>query len=227
MSEKQEFCLTRKQKRYLRGKRVADILFSGVALLLFLPFALLIAVIIKCDSPGPVFFKQRRVGKDKSYFEIWKFRSMYADTRKNVPTHLLEDPEKYITRVGRILRKTSLDEVPQLLNIFKGDMSFVGPRPALWNQYDLIEERDKYGVHGVLPGLTGWAQINGRDTLEIAEKARLDGEYVKNIGLSMDLKCFLGTFGPVLKRKDVIEGLVWELKDTDGKAEADENGRNR
>lgn len=213
MCEKQELCLTKKQKRYIKGKRVADILFSGVAILLFFPFALMIAVVIKIDSPGPVFFRQKRVGKDKQYFEIWKFRSMYADTRENVPTHLLRNPEKYITRVGHFLRKTSLDEVPQLLNILKGEMSFVGPRPALWNQYDLIEERDKYGVHGVLPGLTGLAQINGRDTLDIAEKARWDGKYVKEIGLFTDVKCFFGTFGPVIKRKDVLEGIVWELTD--------------
>ena len=214
MCEKQEFCLTNKQKRYIRGKRVADVLFSGFAIFFLLPLTLVIAVLIKIDSPGPVFFKQKRVGKNKRHFEIWKFRSMYADARENVPTHLLQNPEKYITRAGRFLRKTSLDELPQLLNIFKGDMSFVGPRPALWNQYDLIEERDKYGVHDVLPGLTGLAQINGRDTLEIKEKARLDGKYVEEIGFLMDVKCFLGTFGPVLKRKDVIEGIVWELTDS-------------
>lgn len=213
MTEKQEFCLTKKQEQYIKVKRIADILFSGLAILLLLPGALVIAMIIKCDSSGPVLFKQKRVGKNKEYFEIWKFRSMYVETRENIPSHLLSNPEKYITRVGSFLRKTSLDELPQLINIFKGDMSFVGPRPALWNQYDLIEERDKYGVHGVLPGLTGLAQINGRDTLEIKEKARLDGKYVKEIGFKMDFRCFWGTFGPVLKRKDVMEGIVWELND--------------
>ena len=171
----------------MKVKRGADVVFSGLCIvILFLP-ALLIALLIKCDSRGPVFFKQTRIGKDKKHFEIWKFRSMRTDVKKNVPTHLLSNPEKYITRVGRFLRKTSLDELPQLINIFKGDMSFVGPRPALWNQYDLIAERDKYGVHEVLPGLTGLAQINGRDTLTIADKARFDGKYVKAFGLKMDL----------------------------------------
>ncbi len=210
-----------KQKRYIIFKRIGDIILSGIGILLFMPVALVIAVFIKCDSKGPVFFKQRRVGKNKEYFEIWKFRSMYSDTLKNVPTHLLTNPEKYITRVGRFLRNTSLDELPQLINIFKGDMSFIGPRPALWNQYDLIEERDKYGVHEVLPGLTGLAQINGRDTLGIEEKAKLDGKYVKEIGFKMDCRCFWGTIGPVLKRENVIEGIVWELSEEE--TQNDEN----
>ena len=209
--------MNKKQKRYMKVKRGADIVLSGLGIVFLSLPMLIIAVLIKCDSRGPVFFKQTRIGKDREYFEIWKFRSMRADAKKNVPTHLLADPEKYITRVGRVLRKTSLDELPQLLNIFKGDMSFVGPRPALWNQYDLIAEREKYGVHEVLPGLTGLAQINGRDTLEIAEKARIDGRYVREFGLKMDLSCFFGTFGPVLKRKDVIEGIMWELDDAEVK----------
>lgn len=167
---------------------------------------LIIAIAIKLDSKGPVLFKQKRVGKNKKYFMIYKFRSMYVDAPSDMPTHLLKNPKAMITKVGGFLRKTSLDELPQLFNIFKGEMAIVGPRPALWNQYDLIEERDKYGANDIRPGLTGWAQINGRDELEIDEKSRLDGYYVQNMSFVLDLKCFFGTFLTVVKSEGVIEG---------------------
>lgn len=188
-------------------KRLADIILSGVGIIICaLPLAI-IALIIKIDSPGPVIFKQKRVGINKSHFQIMKFRSMYVDeSSKDIPTHLLKDPEARITKVGKFLRKTSLDELPQLFNIFKGDMSVIGPRPALWNQYDLIEERDKYGANNVRPGLTGWAQINGRDELEIEVKAKLDGEYIEKESLFFDIKCFFGTIVSVLKHDGVVEG---------------------
>lgn len=179
---------------------------AGVGLVMLLPVFLVIGVAIKLDSPGPILFRQKRVGIHKSHFMILKFRTMYKKTPQNKATHLLENPEKYITKTGSFLRRNSLDELPQLINIVKGDMAIVGPRPALWNQYDLIEERDKYGANDVRPGLTGWAQINGRDELEIAQKARLDGEYVKKLGPLMDLRCFFGTFGSVLGAKGVREG---------------------
>ena len=167
---------------------------------------LVLAIAIKLDSPGPVLFKQTRIGIHKKHFEIYKFRTMRIDTPHDMPTHMLRNPEQYITRVGRFLRKTSLDEIPQLFNILVGDMAIVGPRPALWNQFDLIEERDKYGANDVRPGLTGWAQINGRDELEIEEKARLDGYYVENLSFGLDVKCFLGTVKSVLNREGVVEG---------------------
>ncbi len=191
-------------KKYL--KRMFDFLLSLIGLILLLPVFLLIALWVKLDSPGPVFFKQRRIGKDKKEFLILKFRSMRTDAPKDVATHLLNDAESYITRSGNFLRKTSLDELPQIINILKGDMSIVGPRPALYNQYDLIEERDKYEANAVVPGLTGWAQINGRDELPIDVKAYLDGYYVKHLSLWMDLKCFLGTFAVVLGGKGIVEG---------------------
>ena len=192
---------------YDRGiKRIIDLILSVIIFLILLPVFVIIIFAIKIDSKGPVFFKQKRVGKGKSYFEILKFRTMYIDTPKDMPTHLLENPEAFITKVGKFLRKTSLDELPQLINIIKGDMSFIGPRPALWNQYDLIEERDKYHANDVRPGLTGWAQINGRDELEIPVKARLDGEYVKRISFLFDIKCFFGTITSVLKSDGVVEG---------------------
>ncbi len=187
-------------------KRVFDIVLSGVAILVFSPILAIIAIAIKLDSKGPVLFKQKRVGRHKQYFMIYKFRSMYVDAPSDMPTHLLQDPTAMITKVGGFLRKTSLDELPQLFNIFKGEMSVVGPRPALWNQYDLIEERDKYGVNDIPPGLTGWAQINGRDELEIEDKARLDGYYVQNRSFGLDVKCFFGTFLSVAKSEGVIEG---------------------
>ena len=187
-------------------KRGLDFLISTLAILFLSPVLILIALAIKIDSKGPVLFKQKRVGKDKKHFMIYKFRSMYVDAPSDMPTHLLKDPSAMITRVGAFLRKTSLDELPQLINIFKGEMSIVGPRPALWNQYDLIEERDKYGANQIRPGLTGWAQINGRDELEIDEKSKLDGYYVQHMSLSLDAKCFLGTFISVLKSDGVVEG---------------------
>src|SRR5690625_4846711 len=184
---------------YQKFKRLIDIVLSLLGMIILLPIILIIIIAIKIDSKGPVLFKQRRVGIHKTHFNILKFRTMKIDTPKDMPTHLLGDPDQYITRVGKFLRKTSLDELPQIWNIFVGDMSIIGPRPALWNQYDLIEERDKYGANDVLPGLTGWAQINGRDELPIDVKARLDGEYVQNIGFRMDVKCFVGTIVSVLK----------------------------
>lgn len=187
-------------------KRLLDILLSSIAVIcLALPMAI-IAIIIKIDSPGPVFFKQKRIGIHKKHFYILKFRTMRIDTPHDAPTHELTNPEQWITSIGKILRKTSLDELPQIFNIFVGDMSFIGPRPALWNQFDLIEERDKYGANDILPGLTGWAQINGRDELEIPVKSKLDGEYVEKVSFIFDLKCFFGTFISVLKSEGVVEG---------------------
>ena len=191
---------------YLVLKRLLDIVISGVAIIILSPILLGVSIAIKLDSNGPVLFKQKRVGKGKKYFKIYKFRSMYVDAPSDMPTHLLEDPTAMITKVGGFLRKTSLDELPQLFNIFKGEMSIIGPRPALWNQYDLIEERDKYGANDVRPGLTGWAQINGRDELEIDVKAKLDGYYVAHMSFWLDFKCFLGTFISVLKSDGVVEG---------------------
>ena len=170
------------------------------------PLFLLLIICIKLDSKGPVLFKQRRIGKGKKEFYILKFRTMRIDTPKDMPTHLLEDPEMYITKVGKFLRKTSLDELPQIINIIKGEMSIIGPRPALWNQYDLIKERDKYGANDVTPGLTGWAQINGRDELPIDVKAKLDGEYVEKLSPLFDLKVFFMTIKSVLKSEGVKEG---------------------
>ena len=187
-------------------KRLLDILLSGAALVvLCIPMGV-IALWIKLDSPGPVLFRQKRVGKNKVLFDILKFRTMRTDTPHDMPTHMLKNPDAFITRSGHFLRKTSLDELPQLWNIFVGQMSVVGPRPALWNQYDLIEERDKYGANDVTPGLTGWAQVNGRDELEIPVKAKLDGEYVARLSFGMDLKCFFLTIARVLTHKGVVEG---------------------
>lgn len=208
--EKTAVCLTRGQRVYRIIKNVLDFLISLAALfVLALPLVIL-AVCIKIDDPGPVFFRQKRIGKDRKTFSILKFRTMRMDTPHDMPTHLLEDPQRYITRVGKFLRRTSLDELPQLINILLGQMSLVGPRPALWNQLDLIEEREKYGVHQVRPGLTGWAQVNGRDELEIDVKARLDGEYIEKFGLAMDLRCFFATFG-ILDGKGVVEGGTGQL----------------
>lgn len=188
------------------GKRLIDLILSALGILVLSPVLLILVIAIKLDSPGPVLFKQKRVGLHKSHFHILKFRTMRIDTPKDCPTHLLENPEQWITKVGGFLRKTSLDELPQIFNIFAGQMSIIGPRPALWNQYDLIEERDKYGANDVLPGLTGWAQINGRDELEIPVKAKLDGEYVERISFGFDVKCFVGTIVSVLKHDGVVEG---------------------
>lgn len=187
-------------------KRVIDFFLALIGLIVLLPVFLILIVAIKIDSKGPVLFKQKRVGINKTHFNILKFRTMRIDTPRDTPTHLLENPEQYITKVGRLLRKTSLDELPQILNILGGTMSTIGPRPALWNQYDLISERDKYGANDIRPGLTGWAQINGRDELPIDAKARLDGEYVKRISFGLDVKCFVGTIISVLKKNGVVEG---------------------
>ncbi len=190
----------------MKIKRLMDIVLSFTGLILLSPLFLLLIVLIKLDSKGPVLFKQKRVGLHKSHFYILKFRTMRIDTPKDTPTHLLENPDQWITKMGKFLRKTSLDELPQIINILKGEMSIIGPRPALWNQYDLIKERDKYGANDVPSGLTGWAQINGRDELPTKVKARLDGEYVEKIGLAMDVKCFFGTIVSVLKSDGVVEG---------------------
>ena len=192
-------------------KRIIDFIMSLCGLIILSPVFLILCIWIKFDSKGPILFKQKRVGIHKSYFNILKFRTMYIDTPKEVPTHLLSNPEQYITKVGKFLRKTSMDELPQVFNILKGDMSVIGPRPALWNQYDLIEERDKYGANDIKPGLTGWAQINGRDELEIEVKAKLDGEYVKKMSLWFDIKCFIGTIFSVLKSDGVVEGGTGEI----------------
>ena len=194
------------------GKRLVDIVLSGIALIPLSVVYLILAVAIKIDDPGPVFFRQKRVGIHKTHFEIMKFRTMKMETPRDMPTHLLKNPEQYITRVGGFLRKHSLDELPQILQIFTGKMSIVGPRPALWNQFDLIEERDKYGANDVRPGLTGWAQINGRDELPIDVKARLDGEYVEKMGFLFDLKCMLGTVLPVFTGAGVVEGGTGKLE---------------
>ena len=195
-----------RRKEYRRVKRGIDICLSAAGLVILSPLFFIVMAAIKLDSRGPVLFRQKRVGIHKTYFQILKFRTMRVDTPKNMPTHMLENPEQYITRVGKFLRKTSLDELPQIINILRGEMSIIGPRPALWNQHDLIAERDKYGANDVLPGLTGWAQINGRDELEIPAKAKLDGEYVRNMGLAFDVKCFLGTIASVLREDGVVEG---------------------
>lgn len=201
-----------KQKRYMKIKRGIDFILALIGLVVLSPVFLILIIAIKLDSRGPVLFKQKRVGIHKSYFNILKFRTMKIDTPKDMPTHMLSNPEQYITRVGKFLRKTSLDELPQIINILKGEMSIIGPRPALWNQYDLIEERDKYGANDVIPGLTGWAQINGRDELEIPIKAKLDGEYVEKMSFFMDVKCFVGTIISVLKSDGVVEGGTGEIE---------------
>lgn len=202
---------------YNHIKRIVDFLLAIIGLIVLSPVLLVLIIAIKTDSPGPVLFKQKRVGIHKSHFFILKFRTMRIDTPKDMPTHLLQNPEQYITKVGKFLRKTSLDELPQIINIIKGDMAIVGPRPALWNQYDLIEERDKYGANDIRPGLTGWAQINGRDELEIPVKAKLDGDYVKKMGPLMDLRCFFGTFLSVLRAEGVVEGGTGSMEKVEKK----------
>jgi O-antigen biosynthesis protein WbqP len=205
-----KFTLSTGKRVYYGLKAAMDFVISLVALVvLAVPMGIL-AVIIKLDDRGPVFFRQKRIGRDQKTFMMLKFRTMRTDTPKDTATHLLADPQRYITKVGKFLRKTSLDELPQLLNILAGHMSIVGPRPALWNQYDLMEEREKYGVHQVRPGLTGWAQVNGRDELEIPVKARLDGQYIEKFGFLMDVRCFFATFG-ILGGKGVVEGGTGEL----------------
>ena len=191
---------------YLKVKRGIDFMLALVGIIVLSPVFLILIIAIKLDSSGPVLFRQKRVGIHKTFFHILKFRTMRIDTPKDVPTHMLENPEQWITKVGKFLRKTSLDELPQIFNIFLGQMAIVGPRPALWNQYDLLAERDKYGANDVLPGLTGWAQINGRDELEIPVKARLDGEYVEKMGFLFDCKCVLRTVTAVLHADGIVEG---------------------
>lgn len=193
-------------------KRVIDIVLALLGLLILSPIFLLIIIVIKSSSKGPILFKQKRVGKDKVLFNIYKFRTMKINTPKDAPTHLLKNSDSYITRVGKVLRKTSIDELPQLINILKGEMSIIGPRPALWNQYDLVNERDKYHANDIYPGLTGWAQINGRDELPIRKKAALDGEYMENLSFSFDVKCFIGTIISVVKNDGVVEGGTGSMK---------------
>ena len=195
-------------------KRLLDIVLSLAGLIVSaIPMAV-ITLVIKREDPGPAVFKQKRFGIHKSFFTLYKFRSMKLSTPHDVPTHQLEDPEQYLLKSGKFIRKYSLDELPQLLNIFKGDMSVIGPRPALWNQDDLIEERDKYRANDVKPGLTGWAQINGRDELEIPVKAKLDGEYAQKLSFIFDCRCFFGTFLKVLRHEGVVEGGTGELAKT-------------
>lgn len=196
-------------------KRTLDIVLSFLGMIVLSPFFLLLVIAIKLDSKGPVLFKQKRVGLHKKHFYILKFRTMRIDTPKDTPTHLLENPEQWITKVGKFLRKTSLDELPQIWNIFVGDMSIIGPRPALWNQYNLIEERDRYGANDVLPGLTGWAQIHGRDELPITKKAELDGYYVQHLSFGLDVRCFFGTIKSVAKSEGVVEGGTGNMEKKD------------
>lgn len=203
-------------------KRLFDIILSGIAIIIMVVPMLIVAIAIKIDDPGPVFFTQKRVGKSKNgqitYFNIWKFRSMKTSTPSEVPTHLLVDSEQYITRVGKVIRKASIDELPQIYQVFTGKLSIIGPRPALWSQEDLIAEREKYGANDIVPGITGWAQINGRDALEIDEKARLDGEYTAALnagkfkGFAMDVRCLFGTVASVLKSDGIVEGGTGEMK---------------
>ena len=203
-------------------KRLIDAVLAACGLIVLSPVFLLLAVTIYIDDPGPIFFAQKRIGMKVdgkiTFFKLYKFRSMKMSTPHDMPTHMLENPEQYITRVGKILRKTSLDELPQLWNILKGDMSIIGPRPALWNQDDLVAEREKYGANDVKPGLTGWAQINGRDELEIPAKAKLDGEYIKRMSFAFDMKCFMGTIISVLHSEGVVEGGTGEMKNRNRQA---------
>ena len=195
-------------KFYLIMKRILDISLSIIALLLLCPVFLVIAIIIKIDSKGPILFKQKRIGKNKTEFFILKFRTMRTDTPKDMPTHMLENPETFITASGKFFRKTSLDELPQIINILIGEMSIIGPRPALWNQYDLIAARDQVGANDILPGLTGWAQVNGRDELTDDIKAKFEGEYIEKISFILDCKIFIKTVFSVLMRKGVKEGAI-------------------
>lgn len=194
-------------------KRLIDLILSACALVVLAVPLLFFAILVKLDSKGPVLFWQKRVGMNKELFMMPKFRSMYTETPSEMPTHLLNDPDRWITPVGKVYRKLSIDELPQIWSIFTGKMSIIGPRPALWNQFDLIEERDKYGANDVRPGLTGWAQINGRDELEIPVKAKLDGEYVQNMSFLFDCKCFFGTIVAVLRHDGVVEGGTGAMKE--------------
>ncbi len=193
-------------KIYFIFKRILDVILSAIGLIILLPFFVIFSIIIKIESPGPIFFKQKRIGKNKKQFTIYKFRTMRTDTPKDMPTHMLKDAESYITKFGNIMRKTSIDELPQIINILKGDMSIIGPRPALWNQFDLIAERDKYNANSIRPGLTGLAQVSGRDELEIPVKAKFDGEYIQNISFWLDLKIFFKTIINVFKHDGIVEG---------------------
>lgn len=192
-------------------KRMIDFILSLIGLIILSPVFIILCIWITIDSRGPILFKQKRFGKNKSFFYIYKFRTMRIDTPSDMPTHMLSNPDQYITSAGKFLRKTSLDELPQIINILKGEMAIIGPRPALWNQEDLISERDKYKANDIKPGLTGWAQINGRDELEIEVKAKLDGDYVKRMSFLFDLRCFFGTITSVLKHEGVVEGGTGEL----------------
>ena len=194
------------KKPYLVIKRIIDVIFSILGLIILIPVFLIVSIAIKIESKGPIIFKQKRIGKRKKYFTIYKFRTMRSDTPKDMPTHMLKNANGCITKVGNILRKTSLDELPQLVNILKGDMSIIGPRPALWNQDDLVEERDKYNANDIRPGLTGWAQVNGRDELEIPVKAKYDGEYIEKVSLWFDIKIFFKTIINVFKHEGIVEG---------------------
>ena len=200
-------------KNYI--KRLIDIILSGIGIIVLTPVWLILAIAIKVDDPGPIFFRQKRIARDKNggieFFQMYKYRSMKMCTPSDVPTHMLENPEQYITKVGGFLRKTSADELPQIFNIFKGEMSVIGPRPALWNQTDLYEERAKYGANDCVPGLTGWAQINGRDELEIDVKAKLDGEYAQKLSFLFDCRCCVGTINSGLRSDGVVEGGTGEL----------------
>lgn len=205
-------------------KRIIDFVLASVGIVLLIPFWIILAIAIKIDDPGPIFFKQKRFARDSKdgepqFFYILKYRSMKTSTPKDMPTHMLKNPEQYITKVGGFLRKTSLDELPQIFNIWAGSMAIVGPRPALYNQTDLYDERAKYGANKVRPGLTGWAQINGRDELEIEDKARLDGEYVQKLSFTMDLRCFFGTFLSVLRQDGVVEGGTGAIQEEKEKSD--------
>lgn len=208
-----------------RFKRVMDLVLSSLAIIVLSPVFLIVILAIKIDNPGPVFFVQERIGKNKKHFNIYKFRTMKTTTPKDTPTHLLENPQQYITKVGVFLRKTSLDELPQIFNILNGDMSIVGPRPALWNQFDLIELRDTYGVNNIRPGLTGWAQINGRDELSIEEKVRYDAEYLENLSFKFDIRCFFATIFSVLKSEGVVEGKIEEHQNNNVKEHINKSER--
>lgn len=201
-------------------KRLIDLVLSSVGIVVLALPMVVFALIIRIEDPDPAIFRQKRVGIHKTYFSVLKFRSMKMSTPHDMPTHMLENPDQYLLKCGRWMRKMSIDELPQLFNIFTGKMSIIGPRPALWNQDDLIAERDKYGANDVKPGLTGWAQINGRDELEIADKARLDGEYVKKMSFAFDCRCFFGTIRSVLRHDGVVEGGTGELKKEEAKREA-------
>jgi len=205
------------------GKRIVDVILSAGGLIILAPVFLIITLAIMIDDPGPALFVQKRVGINKTHFQLHKFRSMKMCTPHDTPTHLLENPEQYITRIGGFLRKYSLDELPQIWDIFIGNMSVIGPRPGLWNQDLLTAERDKYGANDIKPGLTGWAQINGRDELEIPVKAKLDGEYAEALktrnGLKMDIKCFLGSIGVFAGDKSVVEGGTGAMKEAEEKDE--------